>query len=126
MNKAIREFSLPNGLSVSIYHHSHRYFGDYFRIRVEIICRIPLRTEFFTEDGALAQAIMMLGNEVVYTCIKEQMGVPSANLEKALEKLVASFSDNSLPYISSPQFPGNAVRAELKKYTGKRLMTPEF
>jgi hypothetical protein len=119
MSEPVRVLSLPNGLSVSIYKHSRRYFGDYFRIKVEIVCNIPLRAEYFPENGAFVEACVKFGDEVVYTRSEEKMGVPSADVERTQEQLMTNFLAHSLPYISSLQFPVKAVSTEMKKTAGK-------
>jgi hypothetical protein len=126
MNEPIRVFPLPNGLSVSVYGNTRRYFGDYFRVKVEIVCRIPLLAEYFADSEAYAAARAMLGNDVVYSRAEEQMGVPSGGIEKALDRLVENFIEHSLPYVSSAQFPGKVVHAELNRTTGKKRRTPGF
>jgi hypothetical protein len=124
--KLAREISLENGLTVSFYHHIHRYFGDYHRIKVEIICEVPLLEEYFTSLAEFAEARASLGSKAVFRRKLELMGVSSAEVEQSLEGVIANFSSHSLSYLASPLFPRKLVHAELsaagrkmlKAYTG--------
>jgi hypothetical protein len=124
--KLAREISLENGLTVSFYHHTHRYFGDYHRIKVEIICEVPLLEEYFTSLAEFADARASLGGKAIFRRNLELMGVSSAELEQSLERVIANFSSHSLSYLASPLFPRKLVHAELsgvgrkirKAYTG--------
>jgi hypothetical protein len=126
MNDPFRVFPLPNGLSVSVYNNTRRYFGDYFRVEVEIVCRIPLLAEYFIDRDAFTSACSKLGHEIIYSRTEEQMGVPSADIEEALARLVENFIEHALPYVASAQFPGKVVHAELNRTSGNKRRTPKF
>jgi hypothetical protein len=121
-----REISLENGLTVSFYQHTHRYFGDYHRIKVEIICEVPLLEEYFASQAEFAEAVASFGSKAVFRRNLELMGVSSAEVAPSLEGVIANFSSHSLSYLSSPLFPRKLVHAELsaagpktrKAYTG--------
>jgi hypothetical protein len=125
-NEPIRILPLPNGLSISVFNNTRRYFGDYFRVNVEIVCRIPLLAEYFADGDEFAAACSKLGREVVYTRTEEQMGVPSAGVGKALDRLVENFIGHSFRYVSSSQFPRKVVHAKLKRATGENRRMLEF
>jgi hypothetical protein len=124
--KLAREISLENGLIVSFYQHTHRYFGDYHRIKVEIICEVPVLEEYFTSQAEFVEARASLGSKAVFRRKLELMGVSSAEVEQSLEGVIANFSSHSLSYLASPLFPRKLVHAELsaagqkmrKVYTG--------
>jgi hypothetical protein len=118
--KPVKEIILDNGLTVSIFNHTHRYFGDYHRVRVKIICEVPLLEEYFADQSEYAEAKANLGNNVIYRRDTELMGIPTGELEKSLEKVIENFTDNSLSYLSSPQFPQKFVLMEL---SGSRKKT---
>lgn len=121
-----REISLKNGLTVSFYHDTHRYFGDYHRIKVEIICEVPLLENYFSSPEEFAEASAFLGSKAVFRRKLELMGVSSAEVEQSLESVIANFSSHSQSYLSSSLFPRKLVLAELsgarrktaKAYTG--------
>lgn len=119
--KLAREISLENGLTVSFYHHTHRYFGDYHRIKVEIICEVPLLEEYFTNSAEFAEASVSLGSKAVFRRNLELMGVSSADIEQSLERVIANFSSHSLSYLASPLFPRKLVLAELSA-AGQKIL----
>ena len=91
MKKLIRELPLPNGLSVSFFDHSSQYFGDYYRVKLEIYCNMPVLPRFFVDPQDFVRARSLLGEEVIYSRFKERMGVPSHEIDSVLESLVANF-----------------------------------
>jgi hypothetical protein len=118
--KLAREISLENGLTVSFYHHTHRYFGDYHRIKVEIICEVPLLEEYFTNIAEFVEASATLGGKAVFRRNLELMGVSSAEVEQSLENVIDNFSSHSLAYLASPLFPRKLILAELSG-AGRKL-----
>jgi hypothetical protein len=108
-----REIPLDNGLKVSFYHHIHRYFGDYHRINVDIICEVPLLEKYFTTKEEFTEARAILGRNAVFRRHLELMGVSSAKVEQSLENVIANFSRYSLTYLSSSLFPRKLVLAEV-------------
>ena len=113
--KPIKEIFLDNGLTVSFYNHTHRYFGDYHRVRVKIICEVPILEKYFADYSEYSQAKGKLGNNVIFRRDTELMGIPSGELEKTLENVVENFTDHVLSYLSSPQFPRKFVLLKLSE-----------
>lgn len=123
MENFIREIPLANGLTVSFFQQTRRYFGDYHLVKLEIVCKVPLLADYFSNKGEFAAAGSLLGEEVLYRRCVEQMGVPSAEVELVLNRLTADFENTALPYVASPAFPRKLVAAELAK-RGKRMPHP--
>ena len=117
MMKLVREIPLGNGLTVSIYNHNHRYFGDYHRVRVEIVCKVGVLEEFFANRAEYAEAMASLGDEAVFRRNVELMGIPTGELHLSLERVIDNFCNHSLAYLSSPEFPRKLV---LKELSGSR------
>ncbi len=111
--KLAREIPLENGLTVRFYHHTHRYFGDYHRIKMEILCEIPVREDFFDNCDEFADAQTLLGHAAVFRRNIEMMGISSADVENSLERTIENFMNHSRTYLSSPLFPKKLVLAEL-------------
>ena len=121
MGNLVRERLLPNGLTVSFYDQTRRYFGDFYLVKLEIVCKVPVIADYFGENGEFSTAKSLLGDEVVYRRAVEQMGVPSTEIERAVNRLMADFETHSLPYFAAPAFPQKLVCAELKKHAKKPL-----
>lgn len=111
--KLVREVCLANGLTVSFFNHNHRYFGDYHQVRVEITCEVPIHEQLFAKRGECEEARGALGGSAIFRRSVEKMGVPSAELEIALESIIENFCDHSLPYLASPEFPRQLIAKEL-------------
>lgn len=114
MKKLIRELVLPNGLTVDIFDRTHRYFGDYHHVKIEFNCTVPVLSELFEQQSQFDEARSLVGETVLYKRLEERMGVPSADISMAQERLITNFIEHSLPYVSSDQFPRKIVLSELK------------
>jgi hypothetical protein len=110
----VKEISLENGVKVCFYSHAHRYYGDYYRLKLEIVCEAPLLEEYFADRQAYAEAKASLGPTAIRLRKVEQMGVATAELDRTLESLIEHFSRHSLPYITSSTFPKKLVLSEVK------------
>jgi len=117
--KLVKEIHLENGLTVCIYNHNHRYFGDYHRVRVEFTCEVPILEVYYSSQAAFAEAIESLGSAALFKRSVEQMAVPTAELEICLERIIGNFSSHSLSYLSSPDFPRKLIQKELANTTRK-------
>ncbi|KAF0218524.1 MAG: hypothetical protein FD174_2824 [Geobacteraceae bacterium] len=124
MDNLIREITLANGLTLRFYNQTCRYYGDIYRVKLEILCEIPVRAEYFSDQAALAEARAMLGDSVVYRRVVEKMGVPSTEIERVLERLTADFEDHSLPYFAAAAFPRKLVITEITRVKRKRGGSP--
>jgi hypothetical protein len=119
MDSPIREHQLPNGLTVSFHDLTRRYFGDFYLVKLEIVCNVPVISAYFQTEEEYSLARSLLGDEVVYRRSVEQMGVPSTEIERVRERLMADFEKHSLPYFSAATFPRKLVVAELGKMQKK-------
>jgi hypothetical protein len=115
METYIQQIDLANGLSISVYDTTRRYYEDYHLVRLEFICRVPLRIEYFDSPEAFDEAKKLLGEVAVYRRTCEKMGVPFGGIGAARETLIADFMKNALPYFTVESFPGKLVLSELQK-----------
>ena len=104
MAQSIKEISLSNGLTVTFFNHTRQYFGDFHLVKMEIKCKVPVLSRYFADQEAWAEARSLLGEEIVYRRMAEQMGVPSIEICTVLDGLMVNFLENSLPYFSSALF----------------------
>lgn len=119
MNKLIREIPLDNGLTVRFFDSTRRYFGDYNQVRVRIQCEVPLTEELFEDAQSYQAALKTLGARADYSKEIEQQGVPSAEIDAAIEKVVQHFVDHSLAYFNNAAFAKKLVQSELGRVKGK-------
>ncbi|MBJ6723870.1 hypothetical protein [Geomesophilobacter sediminis] len=115
MKKLVREIPLANGLSVRFYDTSHRYFGDYHKVRVEICCEVPVVPELFQDQTEYQQALKLIGPSARYLRHEEHQGVATADVERVVQGIVEHFAGHSLRYFAGEEFPGRLVRSELER-----------
>ncbi|HLO26207.1 MAG TPA: hypothetical protein VK187_08830 [Geobacteraceae bacterium] len=123
MAQSIKEISLSNGLTVTFFNHTRQYFGDFHLVKMEIKCKVPVLSRYFADQEAWAEARSLLGEEIVYRRMAEQMGVPSIEICTVLDGLMVNFLENSLPYFSSALFPERMLLAEINKIKKKKVRT---
>jgi len=119
--RLLQILKLHNGLIVNIYDHTKAYFGDYYHVRLNIVCSF--------EDSAI-DSLPCCPDEInlrsiLYTRTLDRMGVPSKDVEIVTDTLLNDFRLNSLPYISLPEFPMKLIHNEIannkrsnRKYRG--------
>lgn len=115
MEKVVQEISLANGLTVRFVDQTHRYYGDFYRVVLEVACDVPLRGEYFVDSDEFESAKKLVEEPLRYRRHLEQMGVPSTEIGRVIDRLITNFSNHSLSYFSSPQFPRKMILAEMRK-----------
>lgn len=120
MTSMIREMTLENGLVVRFFDHTRHYYGDFYLVKIEIACEVPLAADHFDEQADLEDARRLVGDPAVYRRTVEQMGVPSTAIATVTERLIGNFVSHSLPYFSASGFPGRFLRTELERARRKR------
>jgi hypothetical protein len=111
--KPYAEISLSGNHCVRIYDHSSVYFGDYFRVRLEVRCEIQLPVKPENSGNGNCQPPEV----AVYSRFLERMAVPSAEVEDVRLALIAEFRRNSLPYLVAPDFPEKLIARSLLQQT---------
>ncbi len=107
------EIDLPGIHTVRIYDHSRVYFGDYYRVRLEVVCEIPLPLD--SADPAAEAGDPP--HVAVYSRFLERMAVPSAAVADIRLALVAEFRQNSLQYLTAAAFPAKLVARTAARQT---------
>ena len=111
----IREIDLENGLTVRFYDHTRHYYGDFYLVKLEIHCLVPLRKDYFPRQGAFDEARALLGETAIFRRTLERMGVPAAEVGRVIDGLVVNYEKHSLAYVASPSFPLKLVVSQLNK-----------
>jgi hypothetical protein len=91
--------TLPNGMKLDFADTSARYYGDYYRVCIEVKCALP------QEEHARWHLFKKL----------EKMGVDSASLDSAKQELLDSFTRLIMPYLQRRDFPQRFAEARIKK-----------
>jgi hypothetical protein len=102
---------LANGLVVEFFDCSNRYFGAYWRLCLDVRCRIALAGRLFAAE--LENASSMLGESVEYNRRLERMGVAEEDLASVRQQLVDSFLASTRSYLEDPDFPARLIASRL-------------
>ncbi len=117
MNPLARQ-SLANGLILTFFDQSNRYYGNFHRVVVELQIRLPLTLDLFSDKdepaAALAQARLLLGSELIETRKLERMGVVGEAVEQVRDHLIADFLGTAGPYLGRPDYPRQLLASRLK------------
>jgi hypothetical protein len=97
------ELIVSENCIVRFFDHSSIYFGDYHHVRLEARCEFEFPACRKAIPDSLAEEAPL--NPAVYTRTLEKMAVPSASVEDVKRTLIEDFRKNTLPYLSSPDFP---------------------
>lgn len=89
--------ALDNGVTVEFFDRSHRYFGDYHRIRVEVRLQV-------SRPGS--------DSPLVKTGTLERMGVPGAATVTIRDRLADDYWRHVGRYLSHPGYPERLLAAE--------------
>lgn len=123
MTSIIREMTLGNGLIVRFYDQTRHYYGDFYLVKIEIVCEVFLSPDCFDDPGDFEDARRLLGVPAVYRRTLEQMGVPSTAIGTVTNRLLDNFISHSLPYFSAPGFVARFLRTELARARKKRSLS---
>lgn len=104
-----QEMSLPNGLTVSINDHTRHYYGDFYLVKLEVVCSVSVPHELLATSGDL------LDESITYRRFIEQMGVPATEVELVKKSLLSHFTTHSLSYLAAQNFPEKLAAAALAK-----------
>ena len=119
MATILRQEEFENGVRLEFVEDSNRYFGDYYRLRIEVRCRVAIAAALFPEvidpDGEARRIRGLLGEELIWTRHLERMGVATAELPVVRAELLESFATSTYPYLRSPEFPVRLLAGELER-----------
>ena len=102
MTDCLTSVLLGNGIIVNFIDRSNRYYGDFHRVKIDIIAKFPVNVEQLPEElHALAAAS---GGMATYERSLEKMGVPSADLENVAKTLIDNFIGTVGCYLEKETF----------------------
>lgn len=115
MDNQFWDITLANGVKIRFIDNTHRYFGDYYRVIIEIACEVPILLEYFDAISTYSEVISQWGETIVHIRKVQQMGVPFAQVPQVKERLIANFEQHALPYLILPTMPKKLVLSEINK-----------
>ena len=102
---------LANGLIVEFFDSSNRYFGAYWRLCLEVRCRISLAGILAGDE--LEKARAACGESVDFSRRLERMGVAEEDLVTVRQATVESFLTTTRAYLENPDFPSRFVASRM-------------
>lgn len=113
----LRRERLGNGLVLEFFDRSNRYFGDYYRVRIEVRTRIPIHADLVRHEvdaaGLLDRARKLFGEELVEVRHLERMGVAGAEVEAVHRELIEGFLRVGTIYLQRADYPQRLLHERL-------------
>ena len=111
MTDFITSVELKNGIVVDFLDRSNRYFGDFHRVKIDVIARIPVdAVQMPQELQALAEEC---AGEMTYERSLEQMGVKGADIDAVTSSLIDNFIKTVGSYLEKENFAESLLRKQL-------------
>lgn len=111
----LRNYTLPNGLQVTVADVSRHYYGGYWQVCLEVSCLVSLEMGRFSDPATEADARRLLGTVVPFVRHLEKMAVHGDELAAVRQELLERFDCHLLPFLGNQQFPSRFVQSEFKK-----------
>jgi hypothetical protein len=124
----IKTIDLENHLTLEIYDESIKMIGDRWMVNMVARIRVPLdealiqkSKDFSVNKDKIKKA---LGKEVVFEHTSNRIFVDDNEKESIFQEMYDYFIDNTLPYLSRPNFPERfllkIIREEMKRQLLKK------
>lgn len=111
MANLITTVELKNGIVVDFLDSSNRYYGDFHRVKIDAIAKIPISAAQMPEElQSLAESCE---GETTYEHSLEQMGVKSADIESVTRSLIDNFVETVGSYLEKEHFAESLLRKQL-------------
>ncbi len=109
MNNPYKIIELGNGVVVEFHNHTNRYYGDFHRVKISVIAKIPIIIDSLPIDlHGLAKSC---DGSIDFKKDLEQMGVSSAQVDEVSASLVDSFIVSVSRYLENGSFAEGLLRS---------------
>ncbi|PKN20245.1 MAG: hypothetical protein CVU71_00145 [Deltaproteobacteria bacterium HGW-Deltaproteobacteria-6] len=110
----IEAINLPNGLTLTITDSSRRIAADTIKVELTFQVKIGVLESFFASSDDYLQVKNASGDELTYEHKMERSFVNDKDEESVRNELLDTFKNNSLGYLSSPNFAKKMALSQLK------------
>lgn len=110
----VETINLPNGLKLTITDSSRRIAADTIKVELNFQVKIEVLESFFASSDDHQKVKNALGNELTYEHKMERSFVYDKDEESVRAALLDTFKNNSLAYLSSPNFAKKMALSQLK------------
>ena len=115
----MKGWTLANGLMLEVHDKSTQYYADFWNLNVVIRGTVEIKPQHLRAirpaNASEQEAKEALGREAVYCRELTRIGVREAEKGETIQRLLASFEENTLPYLNHPAFPEKLVRHQWQK-----------
>ena len=105
---------LPNGLKLTIMDSSRRIAADTIKVELTFQVKIKVLESFFVSHDDYQKVKNALGDELTYEHKMERSFVNDKDEESIRNEILDTFKNNSLVYLSSPNFAKKMALSQLK------------
>jgi hypothetical protein len=112
--EVIETINLSNGLTLTISDSSRRIAADTIKVEVTFQVKIEVLESFFASSGDYLKVKNASGDELTYEHKMERSFVNDKDEESVRTELLDTFKNNSLHYLSSPNFAKKMALSQLK------------
>ncbi|MDX9746708.1 MAG: hypothetical protein WCX84_09205 [Syntrophales bacterium] len=121
----IEKIALPNGIVLEIRDCSRPIAADTDRVSLRVLAPIPIDPSFFTgDDGGCERMRHHYGDSLLFEHGNERSFVPKGERERVFRGFVAAFKEDTLPYLSRPDFARRFVRSKYRDLEKKTYPFP--
>ena len=110
----IEPINLPNGLILTISDSSRRIAADTIKVELTFQVKIEVLESFFASPDDYLKVKNASGNELTYEHKMERSFVNDKDEASVRADLLETFKNNSLSYLSSPNFANKMALSILK------------
>jgi hypothetical protein len=119
VGRLLKKWTLANGVVLEVHDESAQYYADFWNLKVVISGTVEIKPQYLQAirpaTPSEQEAKEALGSEAVYCRELTRIGVREAEKEETIQRLLASFEWNTLPYLNHPAFPERLVRHQWQK-----------
>ncbi|MBP7232435.1 MAG: hypothetical protein KBA28_10955 [Syntrophaceae bacterium] len=112
--ESIETLPLPNGLILTIRDLSKRIAQDTVKVELSFQMKVKVLESFFSSREDYLQLTGIFGDELTYERKMERSFVSDPEESSVRADLMETFKNNSLPYLSSPNFAQKMALSLLK------------
>ena len=110
----IEAIHLPNGLTLTISDSSRRIAADTIKVELTFQVKIEVLESFFASSDDYLKVKNASGDTLTYEHKMERSFVNDKDEESVRTELLDTFKNNSLSYLSSPNFAKKMALSQLK------------
>jgi hypothetical protein len=118
--RLVKTIPLENGLVLALYDASKKIAGDRWQVSCVASLAVPLDHpdgQCFSQSGISREELKAIFEDpVVFEKVLKRNFVDERELEQVVEGMFLSMTENLVPYLSRPEFPGRFLVRRYQEY----------